>query len=350
MPRQAVLEDDQCEPCSAQDVTGDISESFDARIPPCNMGLTTGCMSPDAMERPRVTPGMCIRVWRWTSFTPRMEWSEVIRSTTVAGNEWLLCETLLFELFEFSPQLVAQGIDEAVEAYEIAYEDSEKVNWRQQEVARLHDALSEQGRLGHLPPPLAYPSPGFIVAPSQFHVKVTVLGSVAPERRRDLQESVQQKLLLNLSRCQVQSACGCINGIDRGSVERPTATVANTGQDVQSPWQRWLQTVRSHFQTRASTKLHSCKAGETLEIARTSATRSDPETSVRHIPELCSECIRLGSWCSGLLHLPGVTSCLDVATATMDSSVHWSPCEAGVESEVDLIMPPPCPFLCMPRA
>lgn len=263
-----------------------------------------------------------------------MEWSEVVRSTTVEGTDWLLCETLLFELFEFSPQLVGEGCDDVVQAYEIAYEDSQKVSWREQEVARLHSALSERGQLGELPPCSAHRSPCFVVAPSQFHVKATVIGSSTPDKRRDLQERIQQKLLGKLDAWsqgqQAVGGAGCKDGPERNTWEKPTTNVAD---DRQNPLQRWWQKVRANFNKGAEVEM--TRARQTVAELPTENACIDAESPAMHTPELCVECIRMGAWCCGSPHLLGVTPCLDAAVALMQSNVRWLPCEAGVEAEVE---------------
>merc|ERR1712070_619525 len=60
------------------------------------------------------------------------------------------------------------------------------------------------------------------------------------------------------------------------------------------------------------------------------------EMPEKHMPELCSECIRTGTWCSGSLHLPGTAAALDRAASLMCPDMHWSLCEGGVEAEVEL--------------
>lgn len=273
------------------------------------------CMSPDPLQRPMVSPGMCVRVWRREVSPTRMEWADVVRRTIVGGIEWFLCETFCFELFEFSPQLVAEGCDGAVEMYDTSREDVENASLQQQEVARLHSALSE-GRLQKLPYTAVYEYPGFIVAPSQFHVKCTVLGSVTPEEQGDLQDSFQRRLQKNLARC---------------PLKRPTSKAATKAE---TRWQTWVQTVKSRFgcaipEEHAAVQCQECHS----EFPGSEGTGSD--IPAKHAPELCSECIRMGTWCCGTLHLPAATSCLDAAvTLTTQEKVHWLPCEAGVESEI----------------
>jgi hypothetical protein len=248
---------------------------------------------------------------------------------------------LLFDLFDFSPQLVAEGCDDTVEAYEIAREDGEKVSWRHQEVTRLKSTLSEQGRLGNLPPLSLDQSPCSMVAPSQFYVKATFLGCAAPAKRRAKQESVQQELLDITSRAQIKLASACIRGSDCVPSDLVVVSVTNS----QTPLQRCLSSLREHFcfaavgprqglavdDVEAAQSQGGHRTGKVLEGACT-----DPEIASRHIPELCSECIRVGTWCSGTLHLPDITACLDGAAASMHSSARWSPCEAGLEAEVEL--------------
>jgi len=281
------------------------------------------CMSADPLQRPMVSPGMCVRVWRREMSPTRMEWAEVIRRTIIDGSEWFLCETFLFELFEFSPQLVAEGRDEAVEMYDISCEDIENASLRQQEVARLHSALSE-GLLESLPHAPAYEYPGFIIAPSQFHVKCTILGSVTSEKQRDLQDSFQQRLLENLARCpHLPSA---------RRLERPRS---NASRKAESRWQVWVDTVKSHFSSRAIPEEHTAVQCEDTHSELLGGEGTISEIPAEHCPELCSECIRMGTWCCGTLHLSSATVCLDAAVAlTTQGSVHWLPCEAGVESEI----------------
>jgi len=290
---QPSLEDVQCKSSTAQIITRSTSCNLDSKHFCGGLGLDVACMSSDPLKRPRIAIGTSIRVWRRTSSTTRMEWAEVLRLTAGMdgmGNRRVLCETLLFELFEFSPELVARGCDDAVHSYEITHEDSQKARLRREEVARLHSALSEHGRLTNLPPAREYHALGHIVAPSQFHVKATIISHAA--KRRALQDSVQQQMLLSLA---------------ARSFEKHT-----NNKDAASQ-------KRTQFRPHASADMISAKSS----------------TCPRHIPELCPECIRLGNWCCGSLHLPGATMCIDAAVGAIHSHVRWAPCEAGLEAEVE---------------
>jgi len=277
-----------------------------------------------------------------------MEWAEVIQRNIVNGNEWFLCETVLFDLFEFSPQLVAQGRDTAVEMYDISLEDVQRASLRQQEVARLHSALNKQGVLEKLPRAPAYQYPGFIVAPSQFHLKCTVLPekqqtlqdpeNLSREKRRNLQESVQNRLLQKLAKCpQLQSARRSSNTIYLDPLSRP---VAKASSDTETAWQKWLRSVKSKFGSRAveeeSVAERVQRQDGHSELPEGAAVSEIP---AKHIPGLCSECIRMGTWCGGALHLPVATACLDAAVSSMYSRVHWSQSEAGVEAEIETATP-----------
>lgn len=284
--------------------------------------------SPTSLMTPRIVPGMCIRVWRWKS--NRMEWSEVIRRTTSAGKDWYLCETLLSEIFEFCPELVAKGCDDAIEAYDIAHEDSSKVIWRQQEVARLHSTISSQGQLGSLPAAADCQSPGFIVAPSQFHVKATFVNCTSPEKHLEIQEAIEQQLLQYVcASCQERPALGRRDDHTAG-----TQREVNVAENNPLNWKKCLQAVGLGFWHRSQPMDREvvqcqCVVAETYEAKRAA------ETTPRHLPELCSECIRKATWCSGSAHLPNVTTCLHAAAAKMYSGIIWSPFEGGIEAEVE---------------
>jgi len=320
-PKRAASVDNQCEPDSALHGTSAFSDAFDEATRPM-----MACMS--EKNRPTVRPGTSMRVWRRRLSTPRMEWSEVIRRSTVAGIDWFFCETLLSELFEFSPQLVAERCDETVEAYEMVLEDSEKRKLREREVERLQQALSGQGQLKDLPCGLDYRYPGFIVAPSQFHVKATSLSGETANERRMLQESVQRKLLLDSANGHHrQTTCRGLNDIDKSVVQRP-------GMNNRKPaLPRWLQAVKAWPRATAKESdppQSQSSLGDVLE-----STNTCPENPARHLPELCSDCIRTGAWCTGSLHLPSATTRLHTAVSSLHSHVCWSPCECGIEAEIE---------------
>jgi len=330
LPTNGLPEDDRSEPSSAQVSADDAAVHSDSEAEkgacfveaPADQCMQ--CMYPEPLEHPMVSPGMCIRVWRRKMSPARMEWSEVIQRSLVDGNDFFICETLNFELFIFSPELVRKGADDIVERYEISREDMQKASLRQQEVARLHSALSSESRLEKLPSTPAYAYPGFIVAPSQFHVKCTVLGDVTPDKSRNLQETVQQGLLQQLARChRLQSPSHSPKNHGRQSA--PSATDA-----TESGWQRWTRTVKSRFSSNSVAE-DSKESSIEFEEGRSSVS----EKVAKHIPDLCPECIRMCTWCSGALHLPAATSCIDDAVSLMHSPVLWVPSEAGVEAEIE---------------
>lgn len=287
------------------------------------------CLSQASSTPTRVVAGMCIRVWRRTSPSSSMEWAEVVqRKLSEVGDERVICETLHSEVFEFSPWLVEQGCDDVVEHFEIAHEGEQKRRWREEEVARLHAALSAQGRLGKLSPANAHRSLGYTASASQFYVKATVTSAIAPEKRREVQDNVQKQLMLNL-RSFSEAKC-CVE-----ATSRPQVSVAGD----EPPMKRWLQSMKTQLW-----KKHSM---ENVELRRNRAevpdTLTEPvenlsnpeERPDEHIPEHCAECIRRSTWCCGDLHSCGITARLDGTVSQMFPLASWSACEAGVQTEVE---------------
>lgn len=305
-----------------------------------SLGTQMDSISLDASEGPRVVPGTCIRVWRKGSM--QMEWADVIRCTGTTCPEdrtfkrqcdpevdHLLCETLMFELFEFSPQRVAQGCDETVESYEIVHEDIQKTRWRAQEVARLHSALSEMGRLGNLLPVSRYQGRGFHASASQLCVKATVISGIAPKERQRVQDSIQQELMSSLLDCPQLSPTDS-HGFDDG-VEVHDAHITDSKQN---PWQRLLHSVRGVFKPQPPSSANSAVQAPERQGDAADDICTSEEITAKHFPELCSQCISRGTWCRGPLHWHGVSALLDAAALVMYPSLQWSTCESGVEAEV----------------
>lgn len=267
------------------------------------MPLPPAAAGAQALET-KVRPGECIRVWRRYPAVPTVhgEWAEVIRSRNAAGGEErLLCETLQFDVFSFSPGQVARCCDRGVEKYQVVSEEAEKRDLRRKEVDRLHRALDENGRLG--PCIGDVPSyPGFSTAKSQLRVKATVLELVeesagAAGQRQDLQEEIERIFELNVAQLtqQMQS-------------QQAISEQAMQG-DIGIPVDNGIQPI-------------TCKQ------------LKSGSTPKKHYPELCADCIRSGTWCSSSLHLPCATICLDIVAQLMSPGLQWRCSEAGLEAEM----------------
>lgn len=316
-------DDSSCIPTTPEEDPYDVNENFDV----ANASL-------DAASLQTVIPGMSIRVWRRTETSPRMEWVEVIQATKDAQTEEqrFLCETLLFELFEFSPNRVEQGCDDVVEAFEIPYEDAQKASWRNKEVARLQSALEEKaGRLVQLPSLTPLRIPGVYAAESQFCIKATITSNLPPEQRQELQESIQKRLLQEATAHPSSPVC-CRQLCD-------AASATSRAQEDQRPLRRWWQNMRKqlwpHQRSRDASVMHVQTAPKKVMNDMDAETNFDVQEALdRHIPELCSECIGAGTWCSGSLHLAGAAASLDAAVERMYPSASWSIFEGGVETVV----------------
>mmetsp|Transcript_43483 Transcript_43483/g.78048 ORF Transcript_43483/g.78048 Transcript_43483/m.78048 type:complete len:281 (+) Transcript_43483:2-844(+) len=246
----------------------------------------------------KVRAGECIRVWRrYPAVTPpHGEWAEVIRSGHAPdGEHQLLCETLQFEAFSFSPQQVAGCCDHKVVRYQAVCEEYERHELRQREVARLHQTLNEKGRLcpwaGDVPSYM-----GFTTASSQLRIKATVLELVGGDsigvasKRQALQEELERIFEVSVAQLTQQMRS------HQGKLPPDNGLAA------------WLPVCSHQLKREAAPK--------------------------KHYPELCAECISSGTWCSESLHLPCVTLCLDAVAEQLSPGICWRRSEAGLEAEI----------------
>lgn len=201
-----------------------------------------------------------------------------------------------------------------------------------------------------LPPVSTNQCPGFIVAPSQFHVKATIISCAVPEKRLEIQEAVQQKLLQNLrTSSRGQSATGC-QDVGRAN-ERPLRhtegkkdiRAAMCFQALKHRFWPWSKATDLDPPMRPD-RQHYINLYSDLEGVHGQAFLADfveatgtAESPTRHLPELCSECIKKGTWCSGSAHLPGATASLNAAVMQTypQMGIVWSACDSGIEAEVE---------------